>query len=161
MRTLRDVRRLATAVRALLPPAPYHGPFRVEVEDDAASFRRKAARDGAWRAAAYYCPRQRAVFLPPAYPDGTLTHEVVHAVMDVDWGCTGPLWFAEGTAEALAYRHAHGAWPPAAPLCPGVLPREAMYGPAFATHYGAARAHVSFLLQHDRARYEALLRGRA
>lgn len=149
---------LVRRVRAKFPPTTPRA-FRILAFQDPTVFRKQAALRDAHVAEAFYDPRNATVYLPPHADRRCILHELVHAVMDADWHVTGPLWFAEGTADALAMWIEDRRLPPAVAADPSALMLERldMYGPGFAEHYRVAREHVSYLLQHDYETFGKLL----
>lgn len=162
-------------------PAPRTS-FRILVFADRNEFCKHATRCGASNALSFYDPRTALISM---WVDDTvgnaafqrlLAHEMTHAYMDLVWGRTEPLWFAEGMAEyfsnfiwkrdhaepgAVDFRQLELLWPrPAVPLSELVsMPREIMYrSPEFPRFYAQAWSFVHSLFEHDPEAVAELLR---
>lgn len=144
--------------------------YHVRVFREKQAFCAYAACLGAPQAESLYDPRsyeigmwfdERKVDL--GWLEKIFAHEMTHAYMDLAWGVTGPLWFAEGMAEYYSNfrwkgRHAvpgqvdpelvrTARWDPDfLPLAALVgMPREKMYGPGWQELYALSWTVVHFL----------------
>lgn len=152
-------------------------PYRIKIYRDRADFRRFAGSHGAGSAMSFYAPNTYDIGM---YFDATLTHEnfqellaheLTHAYMDIVWGTTGPLWFAEGMAEYFQHFTWHGDRAEAGAISDHQLEilrslgqdplrqivpikdflsisRERMYGPAFRELYAQAWTVVHYLFSY-------------
>lgn len=156
--------------------------FSIRIFRDPRDFRRYAALAGAANAESYYDPRTQEVVicLDPARGrlglQKTLAHEFAHEYMDRVFGCTSPLWFAEGMAEYFAsFAVREGRVEPGAMDREAVrrvslgapeplerflaMTREDFYGHAFPLLYAQAWSLVHYLFSRGDGTIDLLLRG--
>jgi len=159
---------------------PTNVPYRLRFFADEGEFRKVAVRAGASNAMSYYHPGTRDIvmwFNEKMTHDelqALVAHEFTHAYMDLIFGCTSPLWFAEGMAEyfqhftwrgdradagamsekELEILKAHGAMQLERFVGLG---RDVFYGHEFPKLYAQAWAVVHFLQEYDPDAIQELL----
>lgn len=144
---------LTRAVRNQLPSdPPRRGTFGIHVLPMRELLCR-ASSLGVPQAASYYHPATREVVLRVGCDRAGAIHEIVHAVMDVDWNVTSPEWICEGFAELVTARVMGTPIPHPQPIslesAERVMGREVLYGPGFADHYRTCAGHVAWLCQRE------------
>lgn len=162
---------------------PTNVPYRLRFYADKGEFRRHAVKVGAANAMSFYDPRTKDIVMwfdetiSHAHLQGLVAHEFTHAYMDIVFGCTSPLWFAEGMAEYFqnfTWEGDHAA--PGAISEPqlfelrddnwveiddfALLEREVFYGPGWKALYAQAWTFVHFLFHSEPAKIQELLRRR-
>lgn len=143
--------------------------YNIRVFNDRHDFCRYAARCGASNAASFYDPRKHEVafnFDKSSSDEEflqTISHEMLHAYMDIVFGVTEPLFFAEGMAEYFSkvrwtskgFRPTGKSWKGAMhlerdtmmPLATLVsATRDDLYGINFPKYYAQCWAFVHFLI---------------
>jgi hypothetical protein len=154
----------------------------------------KVKRDFCSYAACLGAPQAQSLYDPRSYEVGMwfdqakvdlewfekiFAHEMTHAYMDLAWGVTGPLWFAEGMAEYYSNFLWKGSQPIPGQVEPELIatarwdpevmplwelvgmPRERMYGPEWPRLYALAWTLIHFLYQERPSLIEALLAARS
>lgn len=155
--------------RKELPGPPRRYIYKIRVFNRREDFCRYASNCGAAGALSLYNPRTNEVGVHFVdYEDGenfleTFSHEMVHAYMDIVFGVTEPLFFAEGMAEYFSrvrwtsqgFRPTGKNWKAAMHLQEETMmtldsilkaKREDLYGVDFPQYYAQCWAFVHFLL---------------
>lgn len=166
-----------------LPGPPRRYIYNIRVFNSREDFCRYAAQCGAAGALSLYDPRKKEVGVHfQNYTDGedfleTFSHEMVHAYMDIVFGVTEPLWFAEGMAEYFSrirwtsrgFRPTGKSWKAAMHLQEDTMmpleqllkaTRQDIYGINFPQYYAQCWAFIHFLLHKHPDIVRALLERR-
>lgn len=156
-------------------------PYKIRIFSKREDFCRYANNCGAGNALSLYDPR--TLEMAVHFVDGTgseefletFAHEFVHAYMDLVYGATGPLWFAEGMAEYFSrirwtsrgFKPTRKNWKAAMHMdVDSRIPlqvilkasREEIYGLKFYQYYAECWAIVHFLIHKHPEVIEGLLK---
>lgn len=160
---------------------PRNIPYRLRFYADKMEFRAHAIKVGASTAMSFYDPRTMDIVMwfdqtiSHNELQGLVAHELTHAYMDIVYGCTSPLWFAEGMAEYFQHFTWEGdrAVPGAlneiqlqqlrardlTPVSEFVkLGRDEFYGFNWKVLYAQAWSVVHFLMEYEPEKIHELLR---